>query len=82
MGKHLLLGTETAQNWRLPAETDLEALHDEIEDAMSQGTVLRVTVELQDDPRGRTTLLLNGRTLLAATAVELPEPSPQVAFGS
>jgi hypothetical protein len=60
-------------NWRLPADTDLHALRDEIESAMLQGRTTVVKVEMHDDPRTIGEVILNGRVLTSAAAVELPE---------
>ena len=73
MGKHLLLGAESMMNWRLPAETDLDDLRSEIESAMLQSRPTVISVEMHDDPRTVGKLILNGRVLATAAAVELPE---------
>lgn len=74
MSKHLLIG-ETASNWRLPAETDLAALHESIRQAMIDGAVLEIEVEMGDDPLHRSKLLMNGSALGNAIVVEIAEPS-------
>jgi hypothetical protein len=68
-----MVSTSTAQSWRLPADTDLEALRRQIREAMESKTVLAVPVELNDDPRVPNEILLNGSVLGYAAAVETPD---------
>lgn len=73
MAKHLVLGTGTTVNWRLPADTDIQVLEQELVSAMVQGRPVTVDVEMQDTPLTTGTLILNGRSLASAALVELPE---------
>jgi hypothetical protein len=77
VSKHLIIGhTATGANWRLPAETDLEALADRLKVALNAGIVETVTVELWDNPLTRGELLVNGAVVATALAVELPDSAP------
>jgi hypothetical protein len=60
--KHIVFGDEETERWRLPADSDVEALRDSIEEAVRLGCAVRVQVE---DGHGHAhgELLLNGRTL-------------------
>ena len=73
MGKHLLLGTATTVNWRLPADSDVGEITERLKTAMETGTVERVTIEMNDDPLNRAELLVNGSVVACAAVVELPE---------
>jgi hypothetical protein len=73
MSMHLIIGS-TSANWRLPAETNPHQLRDDIAACMESGNVLRVTVEMGDNPLERAELLLNGKGLPAVAVVELAEP--------
>jgi hypothetical protein len=73
MAKHLLLGTDTTANWRLPADSDVEAITERLKTAMETGTVERITVEMNDDPLNQAELLVNGNVVACAAVVELPE---------
>jgi hypothetical protein len=71
---HLLVnGIES--NWRLPADTDVERLHGELLTAIAQRSVAEVRVEMNDDPRMTTILLVNGATVVTAAVVTTPEPT-------
>lgn len=74
MAKHLVLNA-SGEGWRLPADTDLGDLEEQLSSAMLDASVLRVVVEAQDNPLVQGTLLLNGRVLGAAALMELPDPS-------
>ena len=76
VSKHLLING-VATNWRLPAETDVDALHERIRSAMREGAVIEVEGELGDAPLERTSMLLNGRAIATANVVELSEPGPR-----
>jgi hypothetical protein len=75
MAKHLMLGTEASQTWRLPPDTDLRALQNRIQDCMTRRSVMRVSVELGlgDRPVVQGQLMLNGATLVMAAVVESPD---------
>ncbi len=73
MGKHLLLGSDTRFNWRLPADTDVGELTERLKTAMETGAVERVAIEMNDDPLNRAELLVNGGVVGCAVVVELPE---------
>lgn len=49
--------------WRLPAEPGAATLRERIKSAMQAGSVAEVLVEMNDDPRQRTALYLNGKGL-------------------
>jgi hypothetical protein len=79
VSKHLIIGhTDKGANWRLPAETDLEALTGLLKVALNAGAVETVTVELWDDPLTRGELLVNGAVVATALAIELPEGAPVI----
>ena len=62
MAKHILFGDEDSERWRLPDDTDVEALRDAIEEGVRLGSAVRVQVE---DGYGHShgELVLSGRTL-------------------
>lgn len=62
MTKHIVFGDEDSARWRLPADCDIEALRDTIEEAVRLGSAVRLQVE---DGHGHTNgdLVLSGRTL-------------------
>ena len=62
MTKHIVFGDEDTERWRLPADCDIEALRDAIEEAVRLGSAVRVQVE---DGHGHAhgDLVLSGRTL-------------------
>lgn len=72
MAKHLLIEA-TTDNWRLPAETDMDDLRMRISDAFAEGLPLEVSVELGDDPRSRTTLTINTMRVKWIAAIETLE---------
>ena len=74
MPVHLLINGIDS-NWRLPADTDVEGLRGELLTAMVQRSVAEVRVEMHDDPRATTTLLVNCATLVTAAVVRTPEPT-------
>jgi hypothetical protein len=78
MGKHLMLSTDTTVNWTLPANTDIETLKSRIEAAMSDGHVIRVTVQMPDG--GTDEIILNGTLLPYAAVVETPEQRPMASI--
>jgi hypothetical protein len=61
--------------WRLPADANAHAIHQQIVQAMQSGAIIQVPVELGDDPRGQTSLTINGRAAAQFALVELPEQS-------
>ena len=73
MGKHLMLGTGTTLNWRLPADSDASEITERLKVAMETGTVERVTIEMNDDPLNRAELLVNCSVVACAAVIETPE---------
>jgi hypothetical protein len=74
MAKHLCIETMN-DNWRLPAETDMDNLNQRISNAFAKGLPLEVPVELGDDPRARTVLTINTARVKWIAAIETPEES-------
>ncbi len=73
MAKHLLLGTGSTVNWRLPADSDASEITERLKTAMETGSVELVTIEMNDDPLNRAELLVNGSVVACAAVVETPE---------
>jgi hypothetical protein len=74
MPNYIVLGTAgTPSTWRLPADISLEEVRADVDRCMADGDSMDVPVEMQDDPRTRGTLVLNGHALPFAVLVELPE---------
>ncbi len=74
MAKFLLINTEgeLVNNWRLPDEIDVERLRSQLESAMRDGILIRVTVMIgSKDNDQHVPFLLNGGKLVSATVVEL-----------
>jgi hypothetical protein len=59
--------------WRLPANANARSIHQQIVQAMQSGAIIQVPVELGDDPRGQTSLTINGRAAAQFALVELPD---------
>ena len=62
MTKHILFGEGDSERWRLPADCDVEALREAIEEAVRVGSAVRVQVE-DGHGHARGELVLSGRTL-------------------
>ena len=60
MATYLRIDGET---WRLPATTNAAQVHAQITQAMQEGEVVNVPVETADDPRGQTSLTINGKAV-------------------
>lgn len=58
MAKHLLVNGPTG-NIRLPADTDVDAVLEELEQGAREGGIVTVTAEDQGDPSARFTVYLN-----------------------
>lgn len=63
------------ETWRLPANVNAQSVHQQIVHAMQNGTVTQVPVELGDDPRGQTSLTINGRAAAQFALVQLQDQS-------
>jgi hypothetical protein len=59
--------------WRIPANANAREIHQRIVQAMQRGEVVQVPVELGDDPRGQTSLTINGRAASQFALVEVPD---------
>jgi hypothetical protein len=66
-------GKLTGSNLLLPADTDLDALADEIEAAFADGTPVTITGEGSDDPRLNYKVILNGRATTHVMVAELSD---------
>jgi len=66
-------GNLSGVNYRLPADTDLTALATTIEQAMGEAKAVTVRVELEDDPRGNSLVVINGGTVHSVLLGETPE---------
>jgi hypothetical protein len=73
MAKYMRI--DPGDNYRLPADVDLGQLAHQIEAAVREGTAVRVTVEMEDEPRNRAFIVINGRTVHSVRLAETPEPS-------
>lgn len=71
MSLHLITGTGTTQNWRLPAETNLDDLRARLTLAMQRHEIATVTVEMNNDPLQRTDLVINGGALPQFAIIEI-----------
>jgi hypothetical protein len=52
-------------NYRLPAETDMEAMKQAAEETLANGSAMAVTVEMNDDPTNNAVVVLNGDAVVA-----------------
>lgn len=73
MAAYLILNGMSGGSWRLPAGTDLDELRAQVAAVMRTGKVIEVTVEMNNDPRQRTQVLVNGRALAQAVVAELDD---------
>lgn len=73
MSKHIITEKQDGPNWRLPSETDLADLSDAVKHGIDEGTAVEIEVELNDNPLGRGSLILNGRSLTQVAIIEVPE---------
>lgn len=80
MPKYLQLSVDSPQQWRLPPDTDVEKLEKTLTTAMEEGSTALVLVETSDNPRTVSNLWVNGRTLVAAVVIDLPEHG-EIGFG-
>jgi hypothetical protein len=76
MSKHLSIQPSGSPNWRLPAETNLEVLLEEIESAMEEGRSVRFEYESRSNPLHGGTVVLNCRALSHVTVFEVPDSEP------
>ncbi len=72
MPLHLMIDNTV---WRLPATVNPSDIHSQILNAMHGGDVISIPVELGDDPRGQTSLTINGRATGQFALVDLPDPA-------
>jgi len=63
MANYLILDGLANGTWRLPAEADPEMVKNLIVNAVKTESILSIEVEMNDDPRSRTQLFINGRAL-------------------
>ena len=64
-------------NYRLPDETDMDAVKDGAEHALANGSALTVVVEMSDDPTNNAVVVLNGHTVVAIRLGEADvDPAP------
>lgn len=62
MANYLLLGTAN-ENWRIPANVSIPDLLEELAKAAESGVVVRVPVEMNDDPLNSLMIGVNPRAL-------------------
>lgn len=72
-------GQLTGNNWLLPADTDTDALRQQIEAAIDARTALSVKVEVPGSGGVVALLTVNAAALLSVVIVEIPPKSPEVA---
>ncbi len=73
MSKHLLINRPESM-WKLPASATIELLDIDLASAIREGLMVDIDVEL--DPGVVATLHVNGRNVVAAAVMELPDTSP------
>jgi hypothetical protein len=73
-GRNAPRGELGGSNYRLPADTDLETLSQEIDEAMTQKTSLVIEVEMEDEPLSRPSLVLNCALIDSVLIGDTPEP--------
>jgi hypothetical protein len=73
-GRNAPRGELGGSNYRLPAETDLETLSQEIDEAMTQKTSLVIEVEMEDEPLSHPSLVLNCALIDSVLIGDTPEP--------
>lgn len=73
-GRNAPRGELGGSNYRLPADTDLETLSQEIDEAMTQKSSLVIEVEMEDEPLSRPSLVLNCALIDSVLIGEMPEP--------
>jgi hypothetical protein len=57
--------------WRLPSTVNAAQIHAQISKAMQEGGLISIPVEMADDPRGQTSLTINGRAAAHFALVEI-----------
>jgi hypothetical protein len=73
MSKHLLInGPESI--WKLPTSANVDSVNTDLESAMREGLMVSINIEL--DPGVVAPLHVNGRNVVAAAVMELPDTSP------
>ena len=73
-GRNAPRGELGGSNYRLPADTDLETLSQEIDEAMTQKSSLVIEVEMEDEPLSRPSLVLNCALIDSVLIGETREP--------
>jgi hypothetical protein len=73
-GRNAPRGELGGSNYRLPADTDLETLSQEIDEAMTQKTSLVIEVEMEDEPLSHPSLVLNCALIDSVLIGDTPEP--------
>ncbi len=74
MAKYLILGGSDARSaWRLPAETEIAHVESALKSALAAGSVEVFECEMNDDPRQRARVIVNGRAVSYAAVFEEPE---------
>ena len=67
-------GKLTGANYRLPAETEIHMLLEDLVECLRDGGSLTVKVEMSDDPRNAAFVIINGSTVRQVLVGETPEP--------
>jgi hypothetical protein len=60
-----------ADTWRLPGTVNAAQIHGQIRSAIQEGNVISIPVGMADDPRGQTSLMINGRAVGHFAPVEI-----------
>ena len=67
-------GKLTGVNYRLPAETDVYMLREDLVKCLRDGEVLTLKVEMSDDPGNAAFVIINGSAVRQVLVSETPEP--------
>ena len=68
-------GSLTGINYRLPADTDIYMLREDLVKCLRDGEVLTLKVEMSDDSGNAAFVIINGSTVRQVLVSETPEPA-------
>jgi hypothetical protein len=68
-------GQLTGVNYRLPADTDMHMLREDLVTCLRDGGVLTLKVEMSDDPGNAAFVIINGSEVRQVLLSETPEPA-------
>ena len=66
-------GQFTGVNYRLPADTDIHMLREDLVKCLREGGVLTLKVEMSDDPGNAAFVVINGSAVRRVFVSETPE---------